>query len=90
MAEAHEPLEAGTPPDGYPLPVQSGNIRAVGRPLHKELCPAIAFVDRLWLTSLSVVEKDLSLILIADHELVPASPIHAPLMQILLHSQTGL
>ena len=90
MAEAHEPLETGTPPDGNPLPVQSGNICSVGRPLHKQFRPAVALVDWLWLATLGVVEKDLSLILIANDELVSASSIHAPLMQIFLHSQGEL
>ena len=89
VAEAHEPLEAGTPPDGHPLPVEGCNIAAMWRPLHKELCPAVALVDRLWLTPLGVVEEDLGVVLVADYELVPASPIHTPLMQIFLYFQAG-
>lgn len=90
MAEPHESLEAGTSPDGHPLPVQGGNICAVRRELYEKLGPAIALVDRLRLASLCVVEEDFGLILVSNDELIPASPIHTPLMQVFLWRQEGI
>ena len=86
VAEAHEPLETGTPPNGHPLPVEGCYIGTVWRPLHKELCPAISLVDRLRLTPLCIVEEDFGLVLVADDELVPAPPVNAPLMQVFLRN----
>ena len=90
MAEPHESLEAGTSPDGHPLPVQGGNICAVRRELYEKLGPAIALVDRLRLASLCVVEKHFGLILVSNDELIPASPIHTPLMQVFLWRKEGI
>ena len=43
-----EPLDSakgGTTPDSCSLCVNSGDIAALGRPLHKALCPEASFVN---------------------------------------------
>ena len=90
VAEAHEPLEAGTPPNGNPLSVKGCNICAMGGPLHEELCPAIPLVNGLRQAPLCVIEEDLCLILVPDDELVSASSVYTPLVQILLQKHIDL
>ena len=71
-----------------PAGIDIGFINAIS--LHKELRPPIPLVHGLWEAPLCVIEENFCVLLIANHELVPASPVHTPVVQIFLQSTMSL